>query len=126
MKLQSLTPSEQAHVLSKIKEDKSENKSEQRSNEQRSKRQRHQIFATSLSPDQRSYVQTYIQHQIDTLISPLITEAKTLTAQNKSLTEQIQTLTDRINRYEERFKDDLRYTLTRGKVVQLLKELNIP
>lgn len=85
----------------------------------------YQAFASSLTPDQRSYVQNYVLSAVAELVSPLVAEAMALTKQNKSLTEQIGILQDRVDRYEEKFREDGKYILTRPKLVAFMKEQGI-
>ena len=85
----------------------------------------YQPFASSLTPDQRSYVQNYVMSAVAELVAPLIAESMKLTSQNKNLLDQIATLQLRVDNYESKFRDDTRYSLTRPKIVALMKELNI-
>lgn len=85
----------------------------------------YQAFASSLTPDQRSYVQNYILSAINELVMPLVIEATQLTKQNKELTAKIDDLVSRVDRYEDKFRDDSKYILTRAKLVALMKEQGI-
>lgn len=82
-------------------------------------------FASSLTPDQRSYIQSYTLSAINELVTPLITESMRLTRQHKALLDQIATLQVRVDSYESKFRDDTKYTLNRAKIVALMKELGI-
>ena len=82
-------------------------------------------FASSLNPDQRSYVQNYVLSSISELVSPLIAESIKLTQQNKALQETISTLQAQVAKYDSRFTDDAKYILTRAKIVSLMKDLGI-
>lgn len=89
------------------------------------KTKRHERFASSLTPAQRSYIESYIDYQVETKVLPILTEAKALTAQYKALIDRIDTLQSSVDRYNNKFIDDTKYILTRAKIVALMKELNI-
>lgn len=85
----------------------------------------YQAFASSLTPDQRSYVQNYTLSVVNELVAPLIEESMKLTKQNRALQETIATLQLRVDSYESKFRDDMKYVLNRAKIVALMKELGI-
>jgi len=82
-------------------------------------------FASSLTPDQRSYIQNYVLSAVSQLVTPLIQESMALNANNRALIDQVKALEARVNSYESKFRDDAKYSLTRAKIVSLMKELNI-
>lgn len=86
---------------------------------------KYSAFASSLTPDQRSYIQSYTLSAINELVAPLITESMRLTQQYKMLIDQIATLQVRVDSYESKFRDDSKYILTRAKIVALMKEQGI-
>lgn len=83
-------------------------------------------FASSLSPDQRSYIENYVAKTVTELVHPITVEAQRLVRQNRELRAHIEDLKSRVDRYESKFRDDQKYTLTRAKIVALMKELSIP
>ncbi len=85
----------------------------------------YQAFASSLTPDQRSYVQNYVLSAISELVTPLVNEAMKLTNNNRALLEQIELLQVRVDNYENKFRDDGKYILTRPKLVAFMKEQGI-
>ena len=85
----------------------------------------YQAFASSLAPDQRSYVQNYVISAVSELVAPLIEESMALTKQNRALQEAIATLQTRVDNYESKFRDDMKYTLNRAKLVAFMKDQGI-
>lgn len=83
------------------------------------------VYASSLSPDQRGYVNSAIAQAVDELVTPLIIQTKKAIATNKVLREDIAALLSRVEALNSKVTDDTKYILTRGKIVALMKELDI-
>lgn len=83
------------------------------------------VYASSLSPDQRSYVNASIAHAVNEIVAPLIAETQNANANNAALLDEIKTLRAKVASYEAKLIDDTKYILTRGKIVALMKELDI-
>lgn len=84
-----------------------------------------EILASSFSATQRRYIELMLTSTLQEIVEPLVNSAKSLLATNKAQRDKINELELRINKLESRFKDDDRFLLTRGKIVALMKELNI-
>lgn len=85
----------------------------------------HEAFASSMTVQQREYVDALVENKIKTLVAPLISEASALTSQNKKLIAAIDDLKLRVEAFESNFIDDKKYILTRAKIVALLKKEGI-
>jgi len=83
------------------------------------------VFASSLKPNQRNYVECKIAEQIDINLAPLVRENIKLTRTNKQLTDKIDSLELQIKAFERNFTDDMRYKLTRANIIALMKELGL-
>jgi regulator of replication initiation timing len=83
------------------------------------------VFASALTPNQRSFIEARLFELVDEAIAPLVTENRELRSHNKSLTDRLDTLETSLKNLERYIKDDVKYSLTRAKIVALMKSLGI-
>lgn len=82
-------------------------------------------FASSLTPQQRQYVDLLVAEKVAEALSTLVTSSKLIVDSYQALNAQVEALSAQVNAYESKYRDDSKYILTRGKIVNLMKQLGI-
>lgn len=78
-------------------------------------------FASSLTPQQRQYVELYVSKKIEEATSELVRSSKLVLDCYQALQAQVESLSAQVNTYESKYRDDSRFILTRGKIVNFMK-----
>lgn len=78
-------------------------------------------FASSLTPQQREYIGAYIAMQVENMVGDVIRYAKTVEENYNALIDQVGILQKQVSAYDAKYLDDASYSLTRPKIIALMK-----
>lgn len=84
-----------------------------------------QALSSSFTPQQREYIDAAIEKRVRELAQPVVTNAQHLFQNYAALQATIADLQARVDAYESKYLDDQKYSLTRPKIVSLMKKLGI-
>jgi len=79
-------------------------------------------FASSLTPQQRQYIDLYVAEKVSEATASVIKSAQVITESYQKLEAIVTTLSAQVDSYESKFRDDSKYILTRGKLIAFMKK----
>lgn len=82
-------------------------------------------FASSLTPQQRQYIDLFVAEKVAEATSSILQSAQTISDNYNQLLDKISTLFAQVEAYESKFRDDSKYLLTRAKLISFMKEHNL-
>lgn len=82
-------------------------------------------FASSLKPHQREYITAYVTTKVNEQMAPLLEATLSALGQLDLIRAEVETLRAQHQAFADRAKDDDKYILTRGKIIQFMKAQGI-